>query len=615
MEEKKLADKLHVAVSTPEYPYLNIENLQLIGHTSECKHSFQCGFLKAECTNKECPSKFCLFGWYTAGLVPDQLCTWYEENPKWKSVGADYISNRSISVNGMIKDGLVHENKEIPEKVLSEESLNEYMFKPVTIFMIGCDDTTTMETIYEKYPFLKIGVGKPVFKVTDSEDLEQIKETLTKEIVRVPNVGTVPIIILRYKEVAKEYYDMVMKVITDYESVQSVNIATRLIYSQMIQENEFINMGRLNNAKWGYSLVDKFKGKTIMCIAGGPSLNDHIDTIKANRDKYVILAVSTVAELLFKNDIIPDIIGTLDMKNHNKVYLEALTDEQMKQSHLLFEIDANHEVIDAYTGGIIILPADLEKMPATKILAKYLPVTFKFPKSGTISNLIYNYARLLGAGEIILVGYDLCYRDNNTHTPGLKFGKQFKIVTSAGQELIVFGEETKAELAMLVDTWQDDELGNPIKAWTIKAYYTYLIELQMRIKEGGIKTYDTSKYSAKKEMAEYVDLAEFLSTRKALGINPKSIIDTVPTKNLKNNQMKHVLRNPLKGDNKQEINYNHVTRIVYMIRQYTQFPMLQYGNIMHELEEIVRRECKEAFERIVEISMNKWHKLNKEETK
>lgn len=616
MDEKELKRMIHLEFQVPDFPFLDTNNEQLVGYTSECKHSFQCGYLRALCNNDNCPSKFCLWGWYSGGLIPDQLCRWFKHNPKWSSRSTNYFINRKIMIERMIKNNETHEGKEIPANAMNLNNVGEYIFKPVNIFLLGADEEVTLDEIKAKWDWLGMGVGKPIYRIRYEEDIEKLKEPLRKQIAKVPNMGMTPNLVLKWKEdISDEYNNEVLKLIKDYESVQTVNIATRLVHSERIQENEFINAAYLNHSIWAYDLVDMFKGKTILCIAGGPSLKDNLKLIKENQDKFVIVAVSTVAELLFKEGIQPHIIGTIDMKSYNKLYLEALTEEQMKSTHLVFEIDTHRDVVDTYKGPKIMAVADIDRAPGTKVMLDYLPTNgFEFPKSGTVANMLYNFSRMLGPKEIILAGYDLCYIGEDTHIDGIRTGDRVKLINGdAGGKFFQFGDSKNVEEAIPIKLYAKDPEGNNATAWTTKAYYTYLVEIELRVRDSKMPTYEISERTALKELVNYKPLAEIIKDVEPLDINPHEMLMTVSPKRLRNNQVKHILRCPIKGEHKQDMRYNHVTRTVFMMKNYNTFPLLKYGTILQQLENIVVRDTKGAMEDLVKLSLAKWYKLNEEE--
>ena len=84
--------------------------------------------------------------------------------------------------------------------------------------------------------------------------------------------------------------------------------------------NTIANIAHVRDGN-GYILSDlegKFIGQTALIAAAGPSLNDNINHIQANLDKFVILAVNKCVKYLLQNGITPDFIVCLDAKNMDR---------------------------------------------------------------------------------------------------------------------------------------------------------------------------------------------------------------------------------------------------------------------------------------------------------
>jgi len=60
------------------------------------------------------------------------------------------------------------------------------------------------------------------------------------------------------------------------------------------------------------AIPDLGDGKTAVVLGGGPSLDQHIDWIKENREKLFILAVSRISNKLIKEELKPDIVVSVD---------------------------------------------------------------------------------------------------------------------------------------------------------------------------------------------------------------------------------------------------------------------------------------------------------------
>jgi len=503
----------------------------------------------------------------------------------------------------------------IAEKAKIQGAVGDYIYKPVNIFLVGANDDIPREEIYKKFPWMKEGIGKMIKTIKYTEDLEDMEKKLKKSMIKVPSMGFVPKLVLPWRDdLPKPYLDKVIKIIDDYESVQTVNIATRLVHSEIIQENEYMNLAHLNHSIWGYNLHKIFEGRTVLCIAGGPSLQEQLPLIKEHQDKFVIICVSTVAELLFNNGITPHIIGTIDMKEENRIYIDSLKPEWQKKSYFAFEVDAHRNVVDAYKGPKIMIAADIDRAPITMPLKTMLPNEFTIPKSGTVSNIIYTIAKLTNPKEIILVGYDLCYTGERSHVDGTRFNRNVKIINGTNGFFLQFNDNPNVQEGFQVATNHMGDDGKPFQAVTIKSFYTYLVELNLRIDtEPKIKTYDVGLDSAKKEHCEYKPLQDVIKMVKPPKTNAFDELAKLSNKVATNGMIKKYLKNIGVKLNKAEVKFNHVSKITYLMRQYQQYPILKYGKILHRLEEVVNRVTKNEIQELALKSYAKWKKLNEEE--
>ena len=114
---------------------------------------------------------------------------------------------------------------------------------------------------------------------------------------------------------SQELLELTQKV---YETCKTkmIDINTLNKYSKRWLANSLKNIATINSSNI-YKLSDlegKFTGQTALIIAAGPSLNDNIEKIKANRDKFVIFAVNKVLRVLEANSITPDFAVCLELK-------------------------------------------------------------------------------------------------------------------------------------------------------------------------------------------------------------------------------------------------------------------------------------------------------------
>ena len=599
-DQEEFKHRLHIEISKEEFPFPRVEcdNDQIVGYSSECKHSFQVGQMRNVCMKDSCPSKFCVWGWHSGGLMPDSMCDWFEHNPYWMSVSTNYFMSRRATLENMMRTKVI--DTVISEKALQVNLAGDFIFKPVTVFVIGTPEDLSMEAISEKWSYLNQGFKhKIINKLHYTEDIPQLQKDLEHVTQSLSSIGFgfIPSLLYKWDDCSDEYFQMCTTMIKELEDVYAVNIITRLVHSKNIIHNEVLNLAHLNHSYWAYDLAGKMKGQTILCVAGGPSLSKDIENIKSNRDKYTIFCVSTVAEVLFNNDIVPDLIATIDMKNHNKKYLEHLTGDQMKQSILLFEIDAGSEVVDYYKGDKMMLVANISENYATSHILSYIKEEKNIPKTGTVSNMIYNFACMLEPDQIILSGYDLSYRGTASHVEGARLMTSVQIIDGETGKFIAHSGTNSLEEAIPLKA-NDGEI-----VYASKAFKTYLTELNALSKKANVKTYDLTLEGVKKENIDYI---EFKDIKLSTSSDFRILLDKLEKKKFNNKIVKNII-GALSGNAK--INEVYSTKLSLMIKQYQLHDLMQYNGVIEKFFGLIKSEAKEL-DKYIEQSLARFKELN-----
>ncbi|MFG7353204.1 6-hydroxymethylpterin diphosphokinase MptE-like protein [Shewanella oncorhynchi] len=158
-------------------------------------------------------------------------------------------------------------------------------------------------------------------------------------------------------------------------------------------------------------LRNKFEGKTCLVVAGGPSLDEHIDWIIKNSDNLFIIAVSRIAGKLAKHSISVDIITCVDPQEFS-----------FDVSREIFALSENTLLVNSYH----VSPKVLSQWQGQSI---YLGQ--RYPWSGkkdhdniitvgpTVTNSSIRLAVEMGFKKILLSGVDYCYsRSGYTHANG-----------------------------------------------------------------------------------------------------------------------------------------------------------------------------------------------------
>ncbi len=158
-------------------------------------------------------------------------------------------------------------------------------------------------------------------------------------------------------------------------------------------------------------LANIFSGKTCIVLGGGPSLDLHLDWIKDNRDKVVIIAVSRIAKKLLNENIIP---------------------------HMVFSVDP-HDVSFDVSKEMLELPSSVifihSNYVVPKLASQWHGKQFYFGQRApwnsklnvpnfelqgpTVTNAAISAAINMGFSQVLLSGVDLCFaRNGSTHALG-----------------------------------------------------------------------------------------------------------------------------------------------------------------------------------------------------
>lgn len=167
-----------------------------------------------------------------------------------------------------------------------------------------------------------------------------------------------------------------------------------------------------NFAMFVDGLKDKWKGKEIILIAGGPSLDESLQTIKELRENRIVLAVGTVFKKLLREGIKPDYVIITDAKDSMKAQVEGVN---ISDVPLLYMSTISPEVLKAYKGQqYCILQRGFE---AAEKYAKERNLE-TYDTGGSVSTTALELAIRLGQKKVYCFGLDLAYTEKKTHATG-----------------------------------------------------------------------------------------------------------------------------------------------------------------------------------------------------
>ncbi|AXQ15260.1 DUF115 domain-containing protein [Shewanella algae] len=156
-------------------------------------------------------------------------------------------------------------------------------------------------------------------------------------------------------------------------------------------------------------LRGQFEGETAIIVAGGPSMDQQLDWLKANQQRMTIFAVSRIAAKLISHGIKPDIVVTVDPQ--------------------AFSFDVSKEMMQYPEDFLLVHSYHAHPWIVGQWAGKNLYLGDRFPWQTHHSNIITqgptvtNSALLLaiemGFSQILFTGMDLCFsRQGVSHASG-----------------------------------------------------------------------------------------------------------------------------------------------------------------------------------------------------
>lgn len=146
-------------------------------------------------------------------------------------------------------------------------------------------------------------------------------------------------------------------------------------------------------------------------ISAGPSLDDNVKDLIVAKKKAILIATDRCLPTLFKNNIVPDFIVTVDPEKADSCFANPLS----RTISLICTTNAKKEVFLNHKGRIFLVSC----YNYINNLAEKMGSEIPFVDTGaSVATTAFSISLYLGFKTIILVGQDLAFKGNVTHTGG-----------------------------------------------------------------------------------------------------------------------------------------------------------------------------------------------------
>lgn len=158
-------------------------------------------------------------------------------------------------------------------------------------------------------------------------------------------------------------------------------------------------------------LANAYQGKTVIILAGGPSLTTAFPWLLDNQHKLVIFSVSRISRQLITAGIEPDFIFSVDPQDENidvskEMFLFSNKTIFINSYHVQAALLNQWQGKSLYMGPRLSWKSDLN-------------IDNRGGVGPTVSNSALSMAHYFGFSKILLAGFDVCYtKDGITHATG-----------------------------------------------------------------------------------------------------------------------------------------------------------------------------------------------------
>ena len=255
-----------------------------------------------------------------------------------------------------------------------------------------------------------------VYFITGKERYQLLKKTLDnfltynnrKKLV----LANIPNYVKRYENDYEEYCNIIK---TKCDNIV-FDKSTQILHEQIQSYNYLNNIFKLIDEAGIQELSDvvqEFVNYPAVIVSAGPSLDKNVKILNEYKGRVFIVAVDAALNTLKENNVIPDLVVTMDPKFEK---INAMCDKRYNNLPMIVNVISGYKLLKSHTGRKFF---DLQQNNFIATIAdeynKILPI---LGTGGSVANSAFSFLEFAGFKNIILIGQDLAYPNNRLHANG-----------------------------------------------------------------------------------------------------------------------------------------------------------------------------------------------------
>jgi len=211
---------------------------------------------------------------------------------------------------------------------------------------------------------------------------------------------------------APEYYARFFTEFARCIDVRRKLEGTRIADAALWQANSFANLEVLADAPELPALAGVFRGRPMVLVSAGPSLDESLEFLRAASRVAVIAAVNSSYRAVRRAGIVPHLVLAADPREFTA---RGFAGVPVDGTHLVTTPIVHPDVPRMFTGRTFIWSGANELFLELRRRLK-LPAGIRIVEQGTVSACAIDLAIILGCDRVCLVGQDLAIRaDGRSH--------------------------------------------------------------------------------------------------------------------------------------------------------------------------------------------------------
>ncbi len=215
------------------------------------------------------------------------------------------------------------------------------------------------------------------------------------------------------------------------ETVRSakMSMATTLVRSVATGKAYLGNIALYAAGNGCAELKDLAAGRLGIVVSAGPSLRRNVKRLAEPgvSDRCVIVATQTTLKPLLEAGVRPHFVCALDWHHISKRFYEGIRAEDVAETTLILDPQANPIIAESYPGPVRVFHADflhmiLARGESTRPSSRQQPLMGRdmgrVQTGNTVAHLCHSFARWLGCDPVALIGQDLGFTDGLYYARG-----------------------------------------------------------------------------------------------------------------------------------------------------------------------------------------------------